>query len=78
MDLKRLTLPLLPLAEQRRYGDAFRDLHRLRRRIDAVRRSEDELQERIASGMRAGLLEPRRTGGSEPEHAAAVPHIRQT
>lgn len=54
----RLRIPLLPLEEQRRYGEAFRRVHELRRAADRAadlaRRSADILTD----GLTAGALEP--------------------
>ncbi|TLF93661.1 SAM-dependent methyltransferase [Nocardia cyriacigeorgica] len=54
----RLRIPLLPLAQQQRYGAAFRQLHRLR---TAARRADDtagRLTELITAGLTVGALEP--------------------
>ncbi|WP_278263382.1 N-6 DNA methylase [Nocardia sp. AG03] len=58
LDPARLRIPLLPLADQRRYGAAFRRLHQLRvaarTTADAARVAADHL----ATGLTAGALEP--------------------
>jgi SAM-dependent methyltransferase len=60
VDLRRLGVPLLPLEEQRRYGEAFRELHEFRTQLDRAREAAGELGERLSSGLRAGLLAPPR------------------
>ncbi|MFF3620573.1 N-6 DNA methylase [Streptomyces sp. NPDC002467] len=54
----RLRLPLLPLEEQRRYGEAFRRVHELRA---AVRRTADlaaDTAATLTTGLTAGVLLP--------------------
>ncbi|MFF9059964.1 N-6 DNA methylase [Streptomyces sp. NPDC014882] len=54
----RLRVPLLPLEEQRRYGEAFRRVHELRA---AVRRTTDLAADTVATlttGLTAGVLLP--------------------
>lgn len=58
VDLRRLRVPLLPLAEQRRYGAAFRELHEFRAELDRVRAAADDLGQRLSGGLRSGLLAP--------------------
>ncbi|MET9430463.1 N-6 DNA methylase [Streptomyces sp. NPDC003036] len=60
VDPRRLRVPLLPLAEQQRYGAAFRRLHELR---TAARRA-DQAAEDVTRLLNAGL-----TGG------ALLPHV---
>lgn len=54
----RLRVPLLPLEEQRRYGDAFRRVHALR--AEAVRATElaEETARLLAGGLTGGGLIP--------------------
>jgi hypothetical protein len=59
---QRLRLPLLPLADQRRYGEAFRRLYELRA---ATRRAADlaaETAELLTAGLTGGALLPPDTG----------------
>ncbi|MFC9584609.1 N-6 DNA methylase [Streptomyces yangpuensis] len=54
----RLRVPLLPLEEQRRYGEAFRRVHELR---TAVRRTADlaaDTAATLTTGLTAGVLLP--------------------
>ncbi len=60
----RLRLPLLPLEEQRRYGEAFRRVHELR--VEARRATElaEETARLLAGGLTGGALLPTRDGNS--------------
>ena len=54
----RLRVPLLPLEEQRRYGEAFRRVYELRA---AVRRTADlaaDTAAALTTGLTAGVLLP--------------------
>ncbi|GHH72985.1 type II restriction endonuclease subunit M [Streptosporangium violaceochromogenes] len=58
LDPRRLKVPLLPLEEQRRYGKAFRDLHRLEQ---AARRARDlvaETTRAVSAALTEGALAP--------------------
>lgn len=60
----RLRVPLLPLEEQRRYGEAFRRVYELRA---AVRRTADlaaDTAATLTTGLTAGVLLPPDTPGS--------------
>ncbi|MFF3089233.1 N-6 DNA methylase [Streptomyces nojiriensis] len=60
----RLRVPLLPLEEQRRYGEAFRRVHKLRA---AVRRTADlaaDTAATLTTGLTAGVLLPPAGPGS--------------
>lgn len=60
----RLRVPLLPLEEQRRYGEAFRRVHELRA---AVRRTADlaaDTAATLTTGLTAGVLLPPAGPGS--------------
>ncbi|MFF5768536.1 N-6 DNA methylase [Streptomyces tanashiensis] len=60
----RLRVPLLPLEEQRRYGEAFRRVHELRA---AVRRTADlaaDTAATLTTGLTAGVLLPPDVPGS--------------
>lgn len=79
VDFRRLRLPLLPLEEQRRYGAAFRELRGFRRRLDKAREAAGELEQRLTSGLRTGLLAPPRPGAEEAAEAVTdAPRIGQT
>jgi hypothetical protein len=58
IDPRRLRIPLLPLTEQRRYGEAFRHLHALRVAADAANRLADEATRTLAAGLTSGALLP--------------------
>ncbi|MTK04238.1 SAM-dependent methyltransferase [Micromonospora sp. CP22] len=58
VDPRRLRIPLLPLAEQRRYGHAFRQLHALRVAADIANRLADETARTLAAGLTGGALLP--------------------
>ncbi|MGW5440233.1 N-6 DNA methylase [Nocardia asteroides] len=54
----RARIPLLPLNQQRRYGQAFRAVHELRGALATAGAAVDEVSEIINSGLVAGALEP--------------------
>ncbi|TLQ48156.1 SAM-dependent methyltransferase [Streptomyces marianii] len=54
----RLRVPLLPLDEQRRYGEAFRHVHRLRARARQAARLAEETAALLADGLTGGALLP--------------------
>ncbi|MGV9763590.1 N-6 DNA methylase [Micromonospora tulbaghiae] len=58
VDPRRLRIPLLPLAEQQRYGRAFRQLHALRVAADLANRLADEAARTLAAGLTGGALLP--------------------
>ncbi|PZG01227.1 SAM-dependent methyltransferase [Micromonospora endophytica] len=58
LDPRRLRVPLLPLAEQQRYGRAFRQLHALRTAADLAHRLADETARTLAAGLTGGALQP--------------------
>ncbi|MEU7947414.1 N-6 DNA methylase [Micromonospora taraxaci] len=58
LDPRRLRVPLLPLAEQRRYGRAFRQLNALRTAADIASRLADETARTLAAGLAGGALQP--------------------
>jgi hypothetical protein len=58
VDARRLRVPLLPLAEQRRYGDAFRRLAALRAAADIASRLADDTVRALSSGLTGGALLP--------------------
>ncbi|MFD9979291.1 N-6 DNA methylase [Streptomyces massasporeus] len=66
----RLRVPLLPLEEQRRYGEAFRRVYELRA---AVRRTADlaaDTAATLTTGLTAGVLLPPDTPGSPDKPGA--------
>ena len=58
VDPRRLRVPLLPLAEQRRYGRAFRRLAALRTAADLACRLAGETTRTLAAGLTSGSLLP--------------------
>jgi len=58
VDIRRLRIPLLPLADQRRYGLAFQRLAALRATAGAAGRLADETARTLAAGLTAGALLP--------------------
>jgi hypothetical protein len=58
VDARKLRIPLLPLAEQRRYGIAFRRLHHIRTATDRVNRLAEEYARTMAAGFTSGALLP--------------------
>ncbi|RLL70627.1 SAM-dependent methyltransferase [Streptomyces sp. Z26] len=58
VDARRLRVPLLPPAEQRAYGEAFRHLHALRAAATEAARLATDTARDIASGLTGGVLLP--------------------
>jgi hypothetical protein len=56
----RLRVPLLPLEEQRRYGEAFRHVHELRAEAQRATRQAEETARLLAGGLTGGQLLPSR------------------
>ncbi|MFJ5557376.1 N-6 DNA methylase [Streptomyces sp. NPDC093250] len=56
----RLRVPLLPLEEQRRYGEAFRHVHALRAEARRATRLAEETARLLAGGLTGGQLLPAR------------------
>ncbi|MBQ0985274.1 N-6 DNA methylase [Streptomyces sp. F63] len=54
----RLRVPLLPLEEQRRYGEAFRHVHELRAEARRANRLAEETARLLAGGLTGGQLLP--------------------
>jgi hypothetical protein len=57
-DLRRCRIPRLPLAEQRRYGDAFRLLLELQGALRALADVSDTVIEQTIHGLTTGVLAP--------------------
>jgi len=64
VDARRLRIPLLPLAEQQRYGRAFRELYALRSAADAAQRLAEETAAALAAGLTNGALLPPETASA--------------
>ncbi|MGH2875818.1 MAG: N-6 DNA methylase, partial [Solirubrobacteraceae bacterium] len=58
IDPKRLRVPLLPLAEQRAYGDAFRRVHELRIAAREAAELVASTTELLTLGLTSGALAP--------------------
>ncbi len=65
VDARRLRVPLLPLAEQLEYGDAFRHLHELRTAAVTAARHAATATRELKSGLTGGVLLPP-TAGDAP------------
>ncbi|MFD6322439.1 N-6 DNA methylase [Streptomyces sp. NPDC058442] len=69
----RLRVPLLPLEEQQRYGEAFRRVHELRAEAQRATRLAEETALLLSGGLTGGQLLPSREASSrsardEPSH----------
>ncbi|MEU0335815.1 N-6 DNA methylase [Streptomyces sp. NPDC006193] len=62
----RLRVPLLPLEEQRRYGEAFRHVHELRAEARRATLLAEETARLLAGGLTGGQLLPSRKATSSP------------
>ncbi|WP_225077832.1 N-6 DNA methylase [Streptomyces sp. CoT10] len=60
----RLRVPLLPLEEQRRYGEAFRRVHELRAEARRATRLAEETARLLSGGLTGGQLLPVRDVGT--------------
>ncbi|MEE1927598.1 N-6 DNA methylase [Streptomyces sp. TRM 70351] len=58
VDPRRLRVPLLPLAEQQRYGAAFRRLHELRTAARRADRAAEDVTLLLGAGLTGGALLP--------------------
>ncbi|MDR6976237.1 SAM-dependent methyltransferase [Streptomyces sp. 3330] len=74
----RLRVPLLPLEEQRRYGEAFRHVHALRAEARRATRLAEETARLLAGGLTGGQLLPGRDAAGRDtagqDGGAAHPH----
>jgi hypothetical protein len=57
-DLRRCRLPRMPLAEQRRYGDAFRHLLELKETLRTLADVSEKVIEQTVHGLVTGVLAP--------------------
>ncbi|MGY3205465.1 N-6 DNA methylase [Streptomyces sp. TE5632] len=69
----RLRVPLLPLEEQQRYGEAFRRVHELRAEAQRATRLAEETARLLAGGLTGGQLLPSRDATSRSPHGDS-PH----
>ncbi|MFD7709726.1 N-6 DNA methylase [Streptomyces sp. NPDC059786] len=82
----RLRVPLLPLEEQRRYGEAFRRVHELRTEARRALRLAEETAGLLAGGLTGGALVPAAAGTapdasestSRAPRASRVPRASET
>ncbi|WP_328734616.1 N-6 DNA methylase [Streptomyces bobili] len=65
----RLRVPLLPLEEQRRYGEAFRHVHALRAEAQRATRLAENTARLLAGGLTGGQLLPGRNTAAHPHGA---------
>jgi SAM-dependent methyltransferase/phage terminase Nu1 subunit (DNA packaging protein) len=69
----RLRVPLLPLEEQRRYGDAFRHVYELLVEARRATRLAEETARLLAGGLTGGQLLPAGEASSGPPDDASFP-----
>ncbi|WP_411145471.1 N-6 DNA methylase [Streptomyces sp. x-80] len=70
IDPSRLRVPLLPLEEQRRYGEAFRHLYGLRQAARQVTELATLLPKTLAEGLTSGTLMPPASSPSDSDDGA--------
>ncbi|CAM5542736.1 N-6 DNA methylase [Streptomyces aurantiogriseus] len=70
----RLRVPLLPLEEQRRYGEAFRHVHELRAEARRATRLAEETARLLAGGLTGGQLLPSRETAEARGRDGDSPH----
>ncbi|MEW2632472.1 N-6 DNA methylase [Streptomyces sp. NPDC048389] len=64
VDPRRLRVPLLPLAEQQRYGAAFRRLHELRTAARRADQTAEDVTRLLTTGLTGGALLPHGHGSA--------------
>ncbi|GAB2600755.1 N-6 DNA methylase [Streptomyces capparidis] len=64
VDPRRLRVPLLPLAEQQRYGAAFRRLHELRTAARRADQAAEDVTRLLNTGLTGGALLPHGHGSA--------------
>ncbi|MFE9603516.1 N-6 DNA methylase [Streptomyces hokutonensis] len=64
VDPRRLRVPLLPLAEQQRYGAAFRRLHELRTAAHRADQAAEDVTRLLSTGLTGGALLPHGHGSA--------------
>ncbi|MBY8845825.1 N-6 DNA methylase [Streptomyces sp. SP2-10] len=70
----RLRVPLLPLEEQRRYGEAFRHVHELRAEARRATRLAEETAALLSGGLTGGQLLPSWETTEPGGQGAGLPH----
>lgn len=71
-DLRRCRIPRLSLAEQRRYGDAFRHLQQLQDTITALAETSSHVIDQTLHALTTGVLTPDFSVAQHTEHAGAT------
>ncbi|HEX7164833.1 MAG TPA: N-6 DNA methylase [Trebonia sp.] len=66
IDARRLAVPILPLAQQRRYGEIFKRLHDLAVAITEARELADDLTTLLARALADGTVQPAGNGVEAP------------
>ncbi|GLW24731.1 type II restriction endonuclease subunit M [Microbispora amethystogenes] len=69
VDVRRAEVPLLPMAEQRRYGEAFRRLADFRAALREAAVLGEDLARLVADGLTHGVVRPGEPAGFTPEVA---------
>ncbi|MFF3891134.1 N-6 DNA methylase [Streptomyces sp. NPDC001914] len=69
----RLRVPLLPLEEQRRYGEAFRHVHALRAETRRATRLAEDMARLLAGGLTGGQLLPSQEAAPHPRSNHSSP-----
>jgi hypothetical protein len=70
LDLRRARVPRIPLAEQRRYGTAFRQLVDFATRADEVAGAAHEIVRTAVYGLTSGVLATSTGSGDSDDHGA--------
>ncbi|AZS74842.1 SAM-dependent methyltransferase [Streptomyces lydicus] len=71
-DLRRCRIPRLSLAEQRRYGDAFRHLQQLQDTITALAKTSSHVIDQTLHALTTGVLTPDFSVAQDTDHAGAT------
>lgn len=73
IDVRRLTIPIIPLDDQRRYGAAFRRLHELDKASGELAMITARLSRLLSDNLAAGRLEPHTEPPETEQNAAQDP-----
>ncbi|MCZ0989530.1 N-6 DNA methylase [Streptomyces diastatochromogenes] len=71
-DLRRCRIPRLPLAEQRRYGDAFRYLQQLQDTLTALAKTSSHVIDQTLHALTTGVLAPGFSAARDTDGAIAT------
>lgn len=74
-DLRRCRIPRLPLAQQRRYGDAFRRLAEVEQAVGALARVTEKVIDQTVRALTTGTLDPAITAPRPSVSRAPQHHI---